>query len=264
MNQNEHREQFLAFVRPFVERPEDGPARLKVEHSFRVWEHVRLLVEAGSDDPSVRDHADSARASLLAALYHDCGRFPQFRQYGTFVDARSVDHARLGVSVLREQDFLRHESDRVKKLVLTAVLLHNRHRLPPGLDAGSRLIVDRVRDADKLDILRIMVQHLEGALPERDAVFLSVRDDPERWTPQVLNDVMAGRVARYTDLRYINDFRLLLGSWLHDLKFSTTREAVRRSGLMNAVLEGLPRVPQMEEAKTRLLSLLSDPRAAAD
>ena len=141
-------------------------------------------------------------------------------------------------------------------MVETAVRLHNRYALPPDLTPEARLIADMVRDADKLDILRIMVEHLDGALPEKDSVFLSVRDDPDAWTPSVVADVLAGRVARYGDLRYVNDFRLLLGTWLHELNFPATREALARSGLMNTVLDGLPHAPEVDKAAAYLRGLL--------
>lgn len=252
-----HRERFLAFVDPYTHGTEDGPVRLKVEHSFRVLEHVQVLVETEGLDVRADGDATVGRAAMLAGLYHDCGRFPQFRQYRTFQDAQSVDHARLGVEVIREQGFLAHETERVQELVFAVVALHNRYVLPDDLDVDVRLATDMVRDADKLDILRVMVEHLDGALPEKDAVLLSVRDEPERWTPRILDDVLAGRVARYGDLRYVNDFRLLLGTWLHALCFSATRVALARSGLMDAVLDGLPQVPEMARAVTYLRDLLA-------
>ncbi len=251
-----HREQFLAFVESYVAGVQNGPLRLKVEHSFRVLEHVELLVASEPPASPVSADQEAGRAALLAALYHDCGRFPQFRDYHTFMDAQSVDHAQLGVEVIREQGFLRHETDRARNLVETAVRLHNRYALPSDLTTEARLITDMVRDADKLDILRIMVEHLDGALPEKDSVFLSVRDASDAWTPSIVADVLAGRVARYGDLRYVNDFRLLLGTWLHELNFPATREALTRSGLMDAVLDGLPHAPEMEKAVTYLRGLL--------
>lgn len=251
-----HRERFLAFVEPYTRGAEDGPVRLKVEHSFRVLEHVQMLVETEGLDAPADGDATVGRAAMLAGLYHDCGRFPQFREYRTFQDAQSVDHARLGVEILREQGFLVHETERVQELVFAVVALHNRYVLPDDLDVDVRLATDMVRDADKLDILRVMVEHLDGALPEKDAVLLSVRDEPERWTPCILDDVLAGRVARYDDLRYVNDFRLLLGTWLHGLRFPATRVALARSGLMDVVLDGLPKVPEMARAVTYLRDLL--------
>ena len=96
-----HRERFLAFVENYVAGAQNGPLRLKVEHSFRVLEHAELLATTElSAAPEAADQ-ETARAALLAALYHDCGRFPQFRDYHTFMDAQSVDHAQLGVDVIR-------------------------------------------------------------------------------------------------------------------------------------------------------------------
>ena len=41
-----------------------------------------------------------------AALLHDIGRFEQFHRYKTFSDARSEDHAALGVDAIKEEGLL--------------------------------------------------------------------------------------------------------------------------------------------------------------
>ncbi|MCH5276290.1 MAG: HD domain-containing protein [Desulfovibrionaceae bacterium] len=251
-----HREQFLAFVEPYTVGVENGPLRLKVEHSFQVLEHVELLVTLERPSSELAKDKDLARAAVLAALYHDCGRFPQFRDYHTFVDAHSVNHAQLGLELIHEQGFFRHEADRVRTLAETAIGLHNQHTLPPDLTPGARLITDMVREADKLDILRIIAGHLDNALPEKDSVLLHVRDEPQAWTASVVADVLAGRVIRYSDLRYVNDFRLLLGTWLHELNFPATRSALAHSGVMDTILDGLPRLPEIEKAVLYLRTLL--------
>lgn len=251
-----HREQFLAFVESYTGGVENAPLRLKVEHSFRVLEHVELLVTMEAPPSPLARDKELARAAVLAALYHDCGRFPQFRDYHTFADAYSINHAQLGVDVIREQGFLRHETDRVRELAETAVGLHNQYALPTALTPEVRLITDMVREADKLDILRIIVGHLDNALPEKDSVLLHVRDEPQTWTPSVMADVLAGRVIHYSDLHYINDFRLLLGTWLHELNFPATRSALAHSGVMDTILDGLPHTPEMEKAVLYLRALL--------
>lgn len=239
-----HRARFLAFTEEFSDVPDAAPLRLKVEHSFRVFEHAGRIVKSLDKEMSVpknlRRDVDCRKAALLSSLYHDCGRFPQFKEYRTFLDAVSVDHAVLSFRVARERAFLREEKPEVRQLALCAILLHNRYRLPSMLDPRARFVVDIVRDADKLDILRIMVEHLTAALPEKDAVLLHVKDEPDRWSPNIVQDVMEGRVARYADLRYVNDFRLLLGTWMRELRFSVTRSALAESGLMDAVLAQLP------------------------
>lgn len=258
-----HRRRFLEYVDGFRDVPDAAPLRLKVEHTFRVVDHAEVIVDSLAADEKERAWAlrdDVCRAAVLAALYHDCGRFPQFRQFRTFLDARSVNHAALSFRTLRDEGFLKDEELRVVHLACCAVLLHNRYALSPLLAPEARFVTDVVRDSDKLDIFRVMVSYLDNALPERDAVLLHVKDDPGCWTSKVADDVLAGRVARYTDLHFVNDFRLLLGTWMLELRFSATRRTLAESGLMEKVLEGLPDDPQLRPAKDKLHALLEQCR----
>ena len=261
-----YKQRFLDYTDTFKDVPDAAPLRLKVEHTFKVFDHACRIVGSLENKASplkekARD-AELCRAAVLAALFHDCGRFPQFRQYRTFLDAKSVNHAVLSFQTMRDSDFLKEESRRVRSLAQCAVLLHNRHTLPPMLDADARFVTDVVRDADKLDIFRIMVSYLTSALPERDAVLLHVKDEPESWSPNVAEDVLAGRIARYGDLRYVNDFRLLLGTWMHELRFAVTRRELAESGLMDMVLSQLPKAEALRSAVEKLKAMLEECRNA--
>ncbi len=259
-----HRRRFLDYVDGFRDVPDAAPLRLKVEHTFRVVEHAEAVVDSLAGDHAESSWAscdDACRAAVLAALYHDCGRFPQFRRFRTFLDAKSVNHAVLSFRTMRDEGFVKDEQPRVAHLACCAVLLHNRYALSPMLSREARFVTDVVRDSDKLDIFRVMVGYLDNALPERDAVLLHVKDDPGSWTPKVAEDVLAGRVARYTDLRFVNDFRLLLGTWMHELRFAATRRALAASGLMEKVLEGLPDEPELRPAREKLHAMLEDCRS---
>ena len=250
-----YRRRFLEYVDGFRDVPDAAPLRLKVDHTFRVVEQAQAVVASLPDDREEGCWSGNdtvCRAAVLAALFHDCGRFPQFRRYRTFLDASSVNHAELSFHTMRDGEFLREESPRVRHLAQCAVLLHNRHRLSPLLASDARFVTDVVRDSDKLDIFRIMVGYLDNALPEKDAVLLHVKEDPDRWSPVVVEDVMQGRVVRYADLRFVNDFRLLLGTWMFELRFACTRRALADSGLMESVLSGLPDVPQLRPALEKL------------
>ena len=263
---SEYERRFLEYTEGFSDVPDAAPLRLKVEHTFRVFEHAQRIVDTLPLEENTRpwtDDPSACRAAILAALFHDCGRFPQFKRYRTFLDAAAVIHAVLSFQTMRDQGFLAQESAKVRDLAHCAVLLHNRYELSPKLDARARFATDIVRDADKLDIFRIMVSYLTSALPEKDAVLLHVKDDPEKWSPIVVQDVLDGRIARYTDLRYVNDFRLLLGTWMDELRFSATRQALADSGLMDEVLKQLPDAPELRPAVDILREKLERCRSAA-
>lgn len=253
-----HRQRFLDYADSFKDVPDAAPLRLKVEHTFKVFEHARAIVDSldGNIDPEL------GRASILAALYHDCGRFPQFKRFRTFLDAKSVNHAVLSFQTMRDCAFLQEEKARVRGLAQCAVLLHNRHTLSPMLDESARFVTDVVRDADKLDIFRIMVSYLTSALPERDAVLLHVKDEPDSWSPHIAEDVLAGRISNYSDLRFVNDFRLLMGAWMSELRFDTTKKALAESGVMEIVLEQLPKAESLRPVIEKLKAMLEDCRTA--
>ena len=254
----EHRKRFFEYTESFKDVPDAAPLRLKVEHTLKVFEHARRIVGSlgGTISPEL------GRASILAALYHDCGRFPQFKEYRTFLDAKSVNHAVLSFQTMRDRAFLKEEEPRVRSLAQCAVLLHNRHKLSPMLDRDARFVTDVVRDADKLDILRIMVSYLTSALPERDAVLLHVKDEPGSWSPHIAEDVLAGRISNYSDLRFVNDFRLLLGMRMSELRFAETKLALAEGGLMDMVLSQLPDDEALRPAVDKLKAMLEECRIA--
>ncbi len=205
-------------------------------------------------------------ACHLAALYHDIGRFPQYRDYGTFADALSVNHATLSARTLVREGVLKRENRGVQRLVVGAVAMHNRYALPYGISPALNLVTDVVRDADKLDIIRIMAPQLSCASLEearkeasrggQNIVTMHVKDEPNCWSEAILHDAMAGRVAKYTDMRYINDFRILIGTWIKELCFEASLESLAKSGLMLDIFAGLPKNDVMDKLTTYLLEPL--------
>ena len=74
---------------------------LKRRHSTRVRAEAAWLCR--------RLRLDGARTAAVqaAALLHDTGRFVQYARFKTFLDRASVDHAALGVELLRTEGVLR-------------------------------------------------------------------------------------------------------------------------------------------------------------
>lgn len=249
-----HEAWFTAFAakycRATAQRREPSPLQLKTGHSMSVLAHARLLVQAEAFTP------DIARAALLSALYHDVARFPQYLRYGTFKDSLSANHGLWGTRIVKKHRRLEDESVRVRILTLAGVALHNRFALPTGLPPDVRLVTDVVRDADKLDILRVMVAHTTGTKPYNGTVVLHVPDNAALWSPKVLDHVLHGRVPAYADLTSMNDLRVLLCSWMYDLRFAATRHALARSGLVPCLLAQLPDTDIFQAVKARLMRQL--------
>ena len=142
---------------------------LKHAHSLRVAENAAFIAAALSLPETERRLAEGA------GLVHDVGRFTQFTRHGSFRDADTVDHGAEGRMVLEAQDlsFLPDPGDRER--LLCVVEYHNRKRtdIPSGLSPGQDRFLRLIRDADKLDIMELVLravaadgfQDLPGMLP---------------------------------------------------------------------------------------------------
>ena len=231
-------------------RGDVGPMHLKIRHSMAVLENARRMAACENFSSVQR------RVCLLAALYHDLGRFEQYLRFHTFKDKESCDHGQMGVRILKQEKRLNDEAPLVRKAVLAAVALHNRFALPRGLPELTATAAHVVRDADKLDILRVMDEHLSGPGPYNPTVVLSLPDTPGVYSEAVLRAAREGRVAAYADLCSVNDFRLLLGTWFFDLHFATCRQKFLQDGYAHNLLRHMPPTVPQAAARDYMLALL--------
>ncbi len=244
------REAFEAYVLGFRTGEPDVDAQidLKREHTFNVMAAAERIaeVEPVFADPVLR------RALALAALFHDVGRFEQLAVYKTYADALSCNHALLGSKVLCRQGFLRREPARLRRLVRIAVVLHNRVTLPAGITGEARPVLEAVRDADKIDILRIMAGNLgPGGKPDPIVVLHLATEGGI--TPVIGQHFRERRTARYADMRTLNDFRLLLCTWLFEVRFQASLGVLAKSGHLDRVVDGMVGIPEVQAEARRLV-----------
>lgn len=239
------REAFLIYARSWCigEAEHDRHLELKIEHSFHVYDHARAL--AASE--SALTGRVLTRALSLAALFHDVARFEQYARYKSFADDLSFNHGAMGAKILMRQGFLDGEDKEIRRLALRAVALHNRRALPGGLPEDLRLVLLALRDADKLDILRVMEEQLKPGATGNGVVLLHLQEEPGSYSPSVLQALEEGRCANYRDMRYYNDFRILLCTWLFDLHFSASLRIVTEQGSLDAIIDGVAGLPELRE-----------------
>jgi hypothetical protein len=234
---------FEEFVRGHAApAPEDQKnIDLKREHSLKVLEEASVIVEESGLDPQGR------RIALIAALFHDVGRFPQYMRYRTFRDSDSEDHARLGLRSLRIADVLSTIGGSERRAVLLAILMHNRRALPGLVKGRARTICQVVRDADKLDILRVLLSHLEPNGERNSVVTLGLANDPREYSRSMLESIRSGTMARYEDMIWENDFAILLLSWIYDFNFPITCRMFLARGYLDRLMALLPQGRVFEE-----------------
>lgn len=131
----------------------DEKIKLKIEHTYRVCELCESIAQKSGFSKEEMDLA------WVLGLLHDIGRFEQLRRYGTFIDADSIDHAEFGADILFKQGKIREFVSDIQedKLIENAVRYHSSYRLPEFLTERERKFADLLRDADKIDILKVNI-----------------------------------------------------------------------------------------------------------
>jgi len=208
---------------------------IKYDHSFRVAEMCRLL--ASRLDWSEQEQ----NLAYIAGLFHDIGRFQQLIEYDTFSDTKSVDHAEYSLKVLHDEDLLDNLAEGQKSAILAAIKFHNKRELPRDLDGQERKYASLLRDADKLDILKVITDYytkpkttpnhtLTWELPTGTAV-----------TPAVAKQVLTGQLVAKELVSTQLDIKVMQLSWVFDLNFKPSYQLLMEKRFLEKIYETMPK-----------------------
>ncbi|MDH3982045.1 MAG: HD domain-containing protein [Kiritimatiellaceae bacterium] len=207
---------------------------LKHEHCVFVARNCReLAVSNGWKSKDINT------AEALGFL-HDIGRFSQLEEYGTFMDAQSINHGERGWQAITEGDLLDELEPQLRSAILDGVRHHNARTIPEGLPKDHLRWVKLIRDADRLDIYRIVLDAIENDKLEEHpeiGLGLSLEGDP---CAVVMESILAREAPAYTDLESFSDFVLLILSWVNLMGYPSTLKMMRERGIIDRFSQHLP------------------------
>ncbi|XPV77271.1 MAG: HD domain-containing protein [Desulfovibrio sp.] len=225
--------------------------QLKVDHTLRVLAEAEKLAEYAPDD-------HTGYLLKVAALFHDIGRFTQYSKYKTFRDADSVDHAREAIKVIRTKKLLARLPLKDRAKVMIAIRTHNMKAVPPRLSVEQSYLCKGVRDCDKLDIYPVLIGNFKGTSHTSPVVCHGAKDEPEMFTQEIYTPILHGQLADYSKIEWLNDFKLLLVSWVYDLNFAHTAREVQKRGYIETLFSLLPDTKPMHELEKQVQQTLRD------
>lgn len=168
INRDHVRARFDAYVKNY--NIDDEKIRLKAEHTYRVSELCEKIAR------SIGLCEEDVNLAWLLGMLHDIGRFEQVKRFGTFMDSQSVNHAEFGAQLLFEEGLIKEfieclENEREisavgdqngtsleLEMIRNAIAWHSAYRLPEMIDERTKMFCEILRDADKVDILRVNVE----------------------------------------------------------------------------------------------------------
>jgi hypothetical protein len=247
MNQNDivqFKKWFSTYVADYYtgDREYDLPIRLKEEHTKKVCDII-LTICHGLHLPE----QDCILAETIA-LFHDLGRFEQYTRYGTFNDAISANHARMGVAEMGKHGVLSGLKAAEKRLISKAVAYHNAPFLGDNHPERDRLFMCLIRDADKLDVWRILIDYYKDRHEHPHKVIeLDLPDEPT-CSPEIINAFSIHSSALLRDAKTINDVILLQISWVYDLNFAESFQMAQHQKVIDRLSGFLPPLPSVKSA----------------
>ena len=216
--------------------------RLKEEHTKRVCDNIVMLGK----------WLDISEQEMLLAetmaLLHEIGRFKQYAIYGTFNDMDSVNHARLGLQQIGIHKILRIFSKYEKRLIAKAVAYHNVAVLPNVEDKKILFFMRLLRDADKLDIWKVVIDYYHERKKNPSTTIELGLPDEHTCSPKILQALMEHRLARIEHLKTLNDFKLLQIGWVFDLNFVPSFQALQNRKYIEQIALTLPQSKEVKEA----------------
>lgn len=235
---------FSGYCRSFYSlNPDDQENMLlKERHTHIVCRNIiQIAKELSLSDNDIR-------LAETAALFHDIGRFKQYSLYKTFRDNVSLNHGFLGSDILAEAKVLQRLPVNEQDLIVQAVRFHNAFSLADLQNEEKIMFLKLVRDADKLDIWRVFMEYY--ATPERSrpsAVGLELPDSPG-CSEEVLSCLYKRQSVSLSDIKNLNDFKIMLLSWVYDLNFKASFRLLAARDIINSLAAGLPLTDDIKHA----------------
>lgn len=228
---------FESYVNSFtgLSAEQDNNFKIKKEHSLRVADNSKLL--SGILNLSEEDE----KIAVLAATFHDIGRFRQLIEYDTFNDLVSLDHADFALDILKEEKILSQYTDSIQELIYVAIKFHNKFALPKKLSERELLHAQLLRDADKLDILKVVTDYYSDKNQAPNHTLTWNLPKATQASPGVAKDVLAGKLVSKDEVKSETDVKIMQLSWVYDLNFKPTIELVFQNRFLEKIYNTLPK-----------------------
>jgi len=130
--------------------------KLKYKHTYQVAQISELLVK------SLNLSNEDIELAKIIGLLHDIGRFEQIKRFDNFKD-KNFDHADYGIKILFEDNLIKKFvlENKYDEIIYNAIKHHNKISIPNNLDERTSMFCKIIRDADKIDIYRVLSREYE-------------------------------------------------------------------------------------------------------
>lgn len=249
---------FSKYTSRFIsnEQEYNSNINLKADHTRRVCKEIVGIAQSLGLQQGEINLADAI------ALFHDIGRFEQYHRYHTFADHKTENHATLGIKVLKENHVLDNIDPGARDLMFYSILHHNCASLPSRGLEKELLYAKMIRDADKLDIFRLVIEHYQNEEKTQNVAIELGLPRSNEVSDLVIDDIKAGNIVKIGNLKTLNDFKLLQISWIYDINYKWTFKCIKDRGYFEELFKSIPHNDKTKEIYSSACSYLEKNSAA--
>jgi len=228
---------FESYIGSFTELTENQKRNfeIKKDHSLRVADLILFLSK------KLDFSEEQTQVAFLCGLLHDIGRFKQLLEYDTFHDEKSVDHADLAINIIEEGTFLEHIDAAKRNSVLLAIQNHNKFKIQDGLSDPEMMYAKLLRDADKLDILKVLSDYYSSRNSTPNHTLTWELPKGSVVSANVSKEVLAGKMVSKKNITSEMDVKIMQLSWVYDINYRPAIEYLLNYRYLENIYKTLPK-----------------------
>ncbi len=258
-----NKQQLIQTLHDFVlQHNPDNDTRIQIKYEHTLC--VAKIAEQIARDLNLP--AQNVQLAWLGGLLHDYGRFPQIAEYNTFRDARSISHAELGADLLfKDHDIAKFiSSNDIMPGSIAALTLEDAIRQHSSLYIADNPVLNAlypgqdpywlhkiIRDADKIDIVRLYVCHPEFSCDSTMENILS-----SQFSEQCMDLFLTGQPVTHSALQSPIDEWLYAAAFTYCLAYDVSLHLLLDQGYIHQLFDICKKMPQTAETLQIILGQL--------
>ena len=193
----------------------------KIKHSYRVKKNAEMIAK------SLELDQEQIELAQIIGILHDIGRFEQVRRFNSFNDSNTIDHADLGVEILKTNNYIsKYCDEKYWNIILKAIRNHNKYKIEDDLNKEELLHTKIIRDADKIDILYLYTtEMLEKVLEMTKDQYIKNNSI----TYEVAEDLINRRLVDYRKIKSTADENLSAIGFIFDIYYDKSIEIISKN-----------------------------------
>lgn len=228
---------FIGYYDSFKDLAEQQEVNFKIKknHSLRVAQNSLSIAT------QLNWSEEDVKTAFLIGLLHDVGRFRQLFEYNTFNDKKSVNHAELGVEILKQKNPFELLNFQHKDILTKAIENHNKFKVDKRLFENELKHAKLIRDADKLDIFKVLTDYYSNKNGKANHTLTWELGKGNTISKEVAKEILTNKLVSRNNVVSELDVKVMQLSWVYDFNYKQSFAQLMKKGYLEIIYKSLPK-----------------------